>query len=124
MLERELEKDIIVHAANNSSSSEDGKPYNTVKIPNPKNEAEEFSFAFNGVYEQTTTQETLFSAEGNASPLPIPPLIPIALLCIIQSLEETTANEHDYNQCTPNSLATYLPTHLPATRSLIFPIKQ
>lgn len=67
MLERELEKDIIVHAANNSSSSEDGKPYNTVKIPNPKNEAEEFSFAFNGVYEQTTTQETLFSAEGNAS---------------------------------------------------------
>lgn len=66
MLEKELEKDIIVHAASNSTS-EDGKPYNIVKIPNPKNEAEEFSFAFNGVYEQITTQETLFSAEGNAS---------------------------------------------------------
>ncbi|RYO86608.1 hypothetical protein DL766_002339 [Monosporascus sp. MC13-8B] len=44
LLEKELDKDIIVHAA----SSEDGKPCSVVKIPNPKNEAEEFSFAFNG----------------------------------------------------------------------------
>ncbi|RYP10025.1 hypothetical protein DL764_000954 [Monosporascus ibericus] len=41
LLEKELDRDIIVHAA----SSEDGKPCNVVKIPNPKNEAEEFSFA-------------------------------------------------------------------------------
>ncbi|RYP66714.1 hypothetical protein DL771_007647 [Monosporascus sp. 5C6A] len=45
LLEKELDKDIIVHAA----SSEEGKPCNVVKIPNPKNEAEEFSFTFNGV---------------------------------------------------------------------------
>lgn len=37
---------------------------NIVKIPNPKNESEEFSFAFNGVYDQQTTQEELFTAEG------------------------------------------------------------
>ncbi|RYP19058.1 hypothetical protein DL765_003554 [Monosporascus sp. GIB2] len=64
LLEKELDKDIIVHAA----SSEDGKPCNVVKIPNPKNEAEEFSFAFNGVYDDTTTQEALFSAEGKRDP--------------------------------------------------------
>ncbi|KAK7745714.1 hypothetical protein SLS62_009680 [Diatrype stigma] len=65
LLEKELEKDVIVHAASNSSNNENGKPYNMVKIPNPKNEAEEFSFAFNGVYDHATTQEALFSAEVN-----------------------------------------------------------
>ncbi|RYP74678.1 hypothetical protein DL770_007565 [Monosporascus sp. CRB-9-2] len=53
LLEKELDKDIIVHAA----SSEDGKPCNVVKIPNPKNEAEEFSFAFNGVETPYREQE-------------------------------------------------------------------
>lgn len=66
MLEKELDKDVIVHAVsnNNSSSENDKAPFNVVKIPNPKNEAEEFSFAFNGVYDNSTTQEALFSAEG------------------------------------------------------------
>ncbi|KAI1339848.1 kinesin-II 95 kDa subunit [Xylariaceae sp. FL0016] len=59
LLEKELDKDIIVKAASN----DDGRSSNVVKIPNPKNEAEEFSFAFNSVYDQPTTQEQLFTAE-------------------------------------------------------------
>ncbi|KAI9052577.1 hypothetical protein LZ554_003920 [Drepanopeziza brunnea f. sp. 'monogermtubi'] len=57
--EKELEKDTIVRA----ESSVEGKPFNVVRIPNPKNEAEEFSFTFNGVYDQSTTQEELFTNE-------------------------------------------------------------
>jgi hypothetical protein len=44
--------------------SQDGKAMNIVRIPNPKNEAEEFSFTFNGVYDMGTTQEELFTNEG------------------------------------------------------------
>ncbi|KAI3325766.1 kinesin-II 95 kDa subunit [Xylariaceae sp. AK1471] len=59
LLEKELDKDIIVRPASN----DDGKSSNVVKIPNPRNESEEFSFAFNSVYDQSTTQEELFTAE-------------------------------------------------------------
>ncbi|KAI0018205.1 kinesin-domain-containing protein [Xylariomycetidae sp. FL0641] len=61
LLDKELDKDIIVRAA----SSTDGRSSNVVKIPSPKNEAEEFSFTFNSVYDQPTTQEELFTAEIN-----------------------------------------------------------
>lgn len=72
LLERELDKDLIVRA----DSADDGKPLTIVKIPNPKNESEEFSFAFNSVYDQSITQEELFSSEG----LPrVPPVCTIAL---------------------------------------------
>lgn len=64
LLEKELDKDVIVHPSSNNASENDRAPYNVVKIPNPKNEAEEFSFAFNSVYDSPTTQEALFSAEG------------------------------------------------------------
>jgi hypothetical protein len=60
LLDKELDKDTIVHA----ECSQEGKPMNIVRIPNPKNESEEFSFAFNGVYDQETTQEELFTNEG------------------------------------------------------------
>jgi hypothetical protein len=60
LLETELDKDIIVRP----DGAEAGKPHTIVKIPNPKNHAEEFSFAFNGVYDQATSQETLFTSEG------------------------------------------------------------
>ena len=60
LLEKELDKDVIVTAAR----TEEGTQSTLVKIPNPKNEGEEFSFAFNGVYDRDTTQEELFSAEG------------------------------------------------------------
>ncbi|KAL8406604.1 hypothetical protein RB596_005181 [Gaeumannomyces avenae] len=59
LLEKEIEKDIIVHA----DGGEDGRPHNVVKIPNPKNDTEEFSFTFNSVYDMSTGQETLFTAE-------------------------------------------------------------
>ncbi|EPE26801.1 P-loop containing nucleoside triphosphate hydrolase [Glarea lozoyensis ATCC 20868] len=59
LLDKELEKDIIV----NAEGSKDGKVTNIVRIPNPKNESEEFSFAFNGVYDMETTQEELFTNE-------------------------------------------------------------
>jgi hypothetical protein len=57
---KELDKDVIVRA----ECSEDGKPMNIVRIPNPKNESEELSFMFNGVYDMGTTQEELFTNEG------------------------------------------------------------
>ncbi|UKZ76141.1 hypothetical protein TrVFT333_003837 [Trichoderma virens FT-333] len=59
LLAQELEKDIIVH----TDSVEPEKPPTIVKIPNPRNESEEFSFTFNGVYGSETTQETLFTSE-------------------------------------------------------------
>jgi hypothetical protein len=58
--QKELEKDTIVYA----EASEEGKPCDIVRIPNPKNESEMFSFRFNGVYDQATTQEELFTQEG------------------------------------------------------------
>ncbi|TVY35756.1 Kinesin-like protein [Lachnellula subtilissima] len=59
LLDKELDRDIIVRA----ESSQDDKPTNVVRIPNPRNEAEMFSFAFNGVYDLETTQEELFNKE-------------------------------------------------------------
>ncbi|TVY42756.1 Kinesin-like protein [Lachnellula occidentalis] len=59
LLDKELDKDIIVRA----ESSQEDKPTNVVRIPNPKNEAEMFSFAFNGVYDLETTQEELYNKE-------------------------------------------------------------
>ncbi|KAJ4420885.1 hypothetical protein N0V82_004064 [Gnomoniopsis sp. IMI 355080] len=59
LLDDELERDVIVRA----DTKDGAKKANVVKIPNPKNESEEFSFTFNSVYDQQTTQEELFSAE-------------------------------------------------------------
>ena len=59
LLEKELAQDLIVRG-----DGEEGKPMTLVKIPNPKNESEEFTFAFNAVYDQTATQEALFTSEG------------------------------------------------------------
>ena len=38
-----------------------------VRIPNPKNENEEYTFQFNGVYDADVTQQELFDAEGQCS---------------------------------------------------------
>ncbi|KAJ4390459.1 hypothetical protein N0V85_007199 [Neurospora sp. IMI 360204] len=59
LLKKELNKDVIVRAA----STEEGKTSTIVKIPNPKNESEEFSYIFNSVYDQSCSQEDLFNAE-------------------------------------------------------------
>jgi hypothetical protein len=60
LLDKELDKDTIVRA----ESSQEGKPFNVIRIPSPKNEAEEFSYTFNGVYDMETSQEELFTHEG------------------------------------------------------------
>ncbi|RAL61975.1 hypothetical protein DID88_002464 [Monilinia fructigena] len=59
LLPKELDKDTIVRA----ESSQDSKTFNVVRIPNPKNESEEFSFTFNSVYDMGTSQEELFTNE-------------------------------------------------------------
>lgn len=66
MLEGEAEKDVIVRA-----DSKDGSQKPTVvRIPNPKNESEDFNFSFGGVYDQLATQEALFTAEGRLTLVP------------------------------------------------------
>lgn len=60
LLDKEADKDIIVRP----DSTEAGKPHTIVKIPNPRNDGEDFSFAFNSVYGQSATQEALFTSEG------------------------------------------------------------
>lgn len=79
LLEKELDKDIIVRP----DTVEAGKPNTIVKIPNPKKEAEEFSFAFNGVYDSSTSQETLFTSEGTkpATALSAQELQPYSFTC-------------------------------------------
>lgn len=37
---------------------------NVVRIPNPKNEGEEYAFQFNSVYDAEVSQQELFDAEG------------------------------------------------------------
>lgn len=38
-----------------------------VRIPNPKNESEEYSFQFNAVYDSNASQQDLFDAEGTCA---------------------------------------------------------
>lgn len=62
LLKGEMEKDVIVHAEHTGKTSSDSK--SLVRIPNPKNEAEAFSFQFNSVYDQEATQAHIFDNEG------------------------------------------------------------
>lgn len=62
LLKKESEKDVIVFTA--SPRPEPPHTSSTiVRIPNPKNEAEMFSFQFNNVYEQDATQQDVFDNE-------------------------------------------------------------
>lgn len=63
LLKAEIEKDVIVTAATSQTASSTTKPQ-VLRIPNPKNDAELYSFQFNSVYEQATTQQELFENEG------------------------------------------------------------
>jgi hypothetical protein len=70
--ERDL--DIIVHTASSSShpigkdSSDTSLALrdrdNIVKIPNHKNDTEQYAFQFNAVYDGNTTQQEIFDTEG------------------------------------------------------------
>lgn len=57
--QHELEKDIVVKAV-----STDDKTPTLVKIPNPKNEHEDFTFQFSSVYNEAAEQQTIFDNEG------------------------------------------------------------
>ena len=60
--QHELGKDVIVSTASNTESASDQPTL--VKIPNPKNESEDFTFQFSGVYDHTATQQQIFDNEG------------------------------------------------------------
>lgn len=78
LLKSERELDVIVRTG--SSVVADNKPQqsttadrklaalrdrdNVVRIPNPKNEGEEYTFQFNAVYDAEVTQQEMFDAEG------------------------------------------------------------
>lgn len=55
--ERDLDQILTQHPGVDETTS-------TVKIPNPKNLAEEYSFQFNSVYGQDSTQQQIFETEG------------------------------------------------------------
>jgi hypothetical protein len=62
LLKNELDKDTIVSAVSPEDST--SVTPTVVRIPNPKNEGEDFSFQFNSVYGQEATQQDVFDAEG------------------------------------------------------------
>ena len=62
LLKSELERDTIITTS--SSDSEASNKANIVRIPNPKNAGEDFSFQFNSVYDQEATQQDIFENEG------------------------------------------------------------
>lgn len=61
LLKQELDKDTIVTTETPDDTS--ATP-TVVRIPNPKNESESFSFQFNAVYGQDATQQQIFDSEG------------------------------------------------------------
>ncbi|KAF2237278.1 kinesin-domain-containing protein [Viridothelium virens] len=61
LLKLEQEKDVIVTTS--GSGEESPASPTVVRIPNPKNEAESFSFQFNSVYDQESTQQSIFDNE-------------------------------------------------------------
>lgn len=64
LLKNEVSKDVIVQVASGPADSTDDKTI--IRIPNPKNEAELYTFQFNRVYDQDATQSQLFDAEGGS----------------------------------------------------------
>lgn len=94
LLKSERELDVIVRTGTSSLSAdaklretENGDQKlaalrdrdNVVRIPNPKNEAEEYTFNFNAVYDSDVVQQELFDAEGM---LPIHPEPEFGTNCI------------------------------------------
>jgi DNA uptake protein ComE-like DNA-binding protein len=59
LLKSEREEDIIIR----SGDATDGSRSSLLKIPNPKNLCEEYSFQFNSVYGSDSTQQEIFDAE-------------------------------------------------------------
>jgi hypothetical protein len=60
--QNESPKDIIVSAVSHIASDQP----TLVRIPNPKNEGEAFTFQFSSVYGHSATQQEIFDNEGLA----------------------------------------------------------
>lgn len=60
LLKSELDKDVIVEVCPSSTTAD----ATCVRIPNPRNEAENFSFDFGNVYSDQATQQQIFDDEG------------------------------------------------------------
>lgn len=58
--QKELDEDVIVSTA---GSSDDSPHLAEIKIPNPRNDKESFTFQFSGVYNHLATQQQLFENE-------------------------------------------------------------
>lgn len=67
LLKGELDRDIIVQGTSSSDNDSNGDT-NIIRIPNPRNEGEDFSFQFNSVYNIQATQEDIFQNEGTVLP--------------------------------------------------------
>ncbi|KAL9120430.1 MAG: hypothetical protein Q9187_003015 [Circinaria calcarea] len=61
LLQSELNKDVIVTAV--SAGSEPSSQPTVVRVPNPKNDNENFNFQFNSVYGPEATQQDIFDNE-------------------------------------------------------------
>nr|POE51117.1 kinesin-like protein kif22 [Quercus suber] len=61
LLKTEHQRDVIVETASASGAPSDEKTI--IRMPNPKNEFEAYSFQFNSVYDQDATQSELFDQE-------------------------------------------------------------
>ena len=59
--QHESDKDVILTTASTDDTS--GQP-TLVKIPNPKNESEYYTFQFSSVYDSLATQQEIFDNEG------------------------------------------------------------
>ena len=62
LLKHELDKDTIVTAE--ASQGDSTATPSIIRVPNPKNDNESYSFQFSSVYDQETTQQQLFEGEG------------------------------------------------------------
>jgi hypothetical protein len=60
LLNSEIEKDVILR-------TDPSSPNQIVRIPNPKNDAELYTFQFNSVYGSDASQQDLFDGEGLCS---------------------------------------------------------
>lgn len=82
LLKSEREADVIVRTGSSAGAAEaksrqsmngDRKLAalrdrdNVVRIPNPKNQGEEYTFQFNAVYDVEVAQQELFDAEGECA---------------------------------------------------------
>ena len=63
LLKSEHEKDVVVTAT--SVGAEIPSQSTVVRIPNPKNNGENFHFQFNSVYGSNATQQDIYDNEGS-----------------------------------------------------------